>query len=88
MTDLLAHLVGVSCSGEEWTVYGPALGDQHRTLSLHYCGSHWLLKCHAGYNWEQIMAARRVLRLRFSVAQILGHSRVEGNEYRCSACCL
>ena len=57
MTDLLAHLSGVSPSGEGWNARCPAHDDQHQSLSVHHRDGKWLIKCHAGCAWEQIIAA-------------------------------
>jgi hypothetical protein len=57
MPDLLAHLDGVSRSGEGWTARCPAHDDQHQSLSVHYRDGRWLIKCHAGCEWEKIVDA-------------------------------
>src|SRR5262249_3805924 len=57
MTDLLARLNGVSRSGEGWTARCPAHEDQHNSLSVHNRNGRWLLKCHAGCGWEEIIGA-------------------------------
>ena len=57
MTDLLAHLAGVSRSGEGWTARCPAHDDHHRSLSVHHRDGKWLIKCHAGCDWQGIIAA-------------------------------
>src|SRR5262249_36426104 len=57
MTDLLALLTGVSRSGEGWTARCPAHEDQHNSLSVHNRNGRWLLKCHAGCGWEEIIGA-------------------------------
>jgi hypothetical protein len=57
MTDLLARLVGVRRSGEGWTSRCPAHEDQHNSLSIHHRDGRWLLKCHAGCGWQEIIEA-------------------------------
>jgi hypothetical protein len=57
MTDLLARLVGVCRSGEGWTSRCPAHEDQHNSLSIHHRDGRWLLKCHAGCGWREIIEA-------------------------------
>src|SRR5262245_39169552 len=57
MTDLLARLIGVSRSGEGWTARCPAHEDKHNRLSIHHRNGRWLLKCHAGCRWEEIIGA-------------------------------
>jgi len=57
MTDLLALLTGVSRSGEGWTARCPAHEDQHNSLSVHNRNGRWLLNCHAGCGWEEIIGA-------------------------------
>jgi len=57
MTDLLARLIGVSRSGEGWTARCPAHEDKHNSLSIHNRNGRWLLKCHAGCRWEEIIGA-------------------------------
>jgi hypothetical protein len=57
MTDLLARLAGVCRSGEGWTSRCPAHEDQHNSLSIHQRDGRWLLKCHAGCGWQEIIEA-------------------------------
>jgi putative DNA primase/helicase len=57
MTDLLSLLKGVARSGSGWTAKCPAHDDQHRSLSVDYRDGHWLVKCHAGCAWHQIVDA-------------------------------
>ena len=57
MTDLLARLVGVSRSGDGWTARCPAHDDRHNSLSIHHRDGRWLLKCHAGCEWQEIIEA-------------------------------
>jgi hypothetical protein len=57
MTDLLARLVGVSRSGDGWTARCPAHEDRHKSLSIHHRDGRWLLKCHAGCGWPEIIKA-------------------------------
>jgi hypothetical protein len=55
MTDLLARLNGVSPNGDGWTARCPAHEDQHNSLSVHNRDGRWLIKCHAGCEWDEIM---------------------------------
>ena len=57
MTDLLARLSGVSPNGDGWTARCPAHEDRHNSLSIHTRDGRWLIKCHAGCGWEEIMGA-------------------------------
>jgi len=57
MTDLLAPLKDVCRSGDGWTARCPAHADWHNSLSIHHRGGRWLLKCHAGRGWQEIMNA-------------------------------
>jgi len=57
MTDLLAHLAGVSRNGQGWTARCPAHDDRHNSLSVHQRDGRWLLTCHAGCGWQDIVAA-------------------------------
>jgi hypothetical protein len=57
MTDLLARLVGALCSGDGWTARCPAHEDRHNSLSIHLRDGRWLLKCHAGCGWQEIIEA-------------------------------
>ena len=57
MTNLLAHLTGVCRSGEGWTAHCPAHDDHHQSLSVDHRDGKWLINCHAGCAWEQIIAA-------------------------------
>jgi hypothetical protein len=55
--DILARLKGVHRSGEGWTAKCPAHKDNQNSLSIHHRDGKWLLKCHAGCDWETIIAA-------------------------------
>src|SRR5262249_24213714 len=55
MTDLLARLIGVTRSGEGWTARCPAHEDRHNSLSIHKRDGRWLLKCHTGCEWKEII---------------------------------
>ena len=57
MTDLLALLAGVCRSGDGWTARCPAHDDQHQSLSVHHRDGKWLIKCHAGCDWREIISA-------------------------------
>src|SRR3984893_9310255 len=60
MTDLLAQLKGVARSGDGWTARCPAHDDRHNSLSIHHRDGRWLLKCHAGCGWQEIVDALRI----------------------------
>jgi hypothetical protein len=60
MTDLLAQLKGVARSGDGWTARCPAHDDRHNSLSIHHRDGRWLLKCHAGCGWQDIIDALRI----------------------------
>jgi hypothetical protein len=55
MADLLAQLKGVGRSGDGWTARCPAHDDRHNSLSIHYRDGRWLLRCHAGCGWQEIV---------------------------------
>ena len=57
MTDLLAHLAGVCRSGDGWAACCPAHADQHQSLSVRHLDGKWLIKCHAGCDWREIISA-------------------------------
>jgi hypothetical protein len=57
MTDLLARLKGVEPSGDGWTARCPAHEDRHNSLSVHHRDGRWLVKCHAGCDWQAITDA-------------------------------
>src|SRR6266480_2509129 len=57
MTDLLAQLKDVCRSGDGWTARCPAHADRHNSLSIHHRNGRWLLKCHAGCGWREIINA-------------------------------
>jgi hypothetical protein len=57
MTDLLARLVGVSRCGDGLTARCPAHEDRHNSLSIHHRDGRWLVKCHAGCGYREIIAA-------------------------------
>jgi hypothetical protein len=60
MTDLLAQLKGVARSGDGWIVRCPAHDDRHNSLSIHHRDGRWLLRCHAGCGWQEIVDALRI----------------------------
>jgi hypothetical protein len=60
MTDLLAHLEGVRSSGDGWTARCPAHSDRHNSLNIHHRDGRWLLKCHAGCDWQAIVDALHI----------------------------
>jgi hypothetical protein len=55
MFDLLARLSGVAVSGDGWTARCPSHEDQHNSLSVRHHEGRWLLKCHAGCGWQDIL---------------------------------
>jgi hypothetical protein len=57
MTDLLAQLKDVCRSGDGWSARCPAHADRHNSLSIHHRDGRWLLKCHAGCGWREIINA-------------------------------
>jgi hypothetical protein len=57
MADLLARLHGVARSGDGWTARCPAHDDRHGSLSVHHRSGRWLLKCHAGCEWRDVVDA-------------------------------
>src|SRR5262249_41720592 len=57
MTDLLAHLAGVSRNGQGWTARCPAHDDRHNSLSVHQRDGRSLLTCHARCGCQDIVAA-------------------------------
>jgi hypothetical protein len=57
MTDFLARLNGVVRNGDGWVARCPAHDDQHASLSIHHRNGRWLVKCHAGCSWRQIIDA-------------------------------
>jgi hypothetical protein len=57
MTGLLARLKKVVPSGDGWTARCPAHDDRRNSLSIHHRDGRWLLKCHAGCEFKQIIGA-------------------------------
>jgi hypothetical protein len=57
MADLLTHFKGVARNGRGWTARCPAHGDRRNSLSIRYRDGRWLLKCHAGCDWREIINA-------------------------------
>jgi hypothetical protein len=57
MADLLAHLKSVRRSGDGWTARCPAHEDRRNSLSIHHRDGRWLLKCHGGCDWREIIKA-------------------------------
>jgi hypothetical protein len=55
MADLLAHFKGVRACGDGWTALCPGHPDQHNSLSIQRTDDRWLLKCHAGCDWREII---------------------------------
>jgi hypothetical protein len=60
MTDLLARLKNVVGSGDGWTARCPAHDDGRNSLSIHHRNGRWLLKCHAGCGFQEIIGALRM----------------------------
>src|SRR4249919_1470928 len=57
MADLLSHLAGVVSSGDGWSARCPAHDDEHQSLSVHHRDGKWLIKCHAGCGYQDVVAA-------------------------------
>jgi hypothetical protein len=57
MVDIPRLLKRVRRSGKGWTAQCPAHEDKENSLSVHHRDGKWLLKCHAGCTWEEIIAA-------------------------------
>ncbi len=57
MTNLLSRLPGVTQCGGGWTARCPAHNDHQNSLSVHHRDGRWLLKCHAGCAWQDIVGA-------------------------------
>jgi hypothetical protein len=57
MTDILARLHEVRRSGEGWTARCPGHDDHENSLSIGRREGKWLLKCHAGCDWRDIVNA-------------------------------
>ena len=55
--DLLDKFKGVRRVGRGWTARCPAHDDHQNSLSLSRSDGKWLLKCHAGCGWQEILAA-------------------------------
>jgi hypothetical protein len=55
--NILARLKGVRCGGKGWTAQCPAHEDEENSLSVHHRDGKWLVKCHAGCDWQAIIAA-------------------------------
>jgi hypothetical protein len=58
--DILARLKDVRRSGEGWTAKCPAHSDRQNSLSVHRRDGRWLLKCHAGCDWDAVLAAANI----------------------------
>jgi MarR family len=57
MVDIPVLLKRVRRSGKGWTAQCPAHEDKQNSLSVRHRDGKWLLKCHAGCTWEEIIAA-------------------------------
>jgi hypothetical protein len=57
MADILSRLRRVRRSGDGWTARCPAHDDHRNSLSVHHRDGRWLLKCHAGFEWQDIVNA-------------------------------
>src|SRR5687767_1620534 len=55
--DILPRLKAVHRSGDGWTARCPAHDDKLNSLSLSHRDGRWLLRCHAGCGWEDVVAA-------------------------------
>ena len=56
-TDFLARLTGVRRSGDGWTARCPGHDDRRNSLSIHHRNGRWLIRCHAGCGWREIVIA-------------------------------
>jgi hypothetical protein len=57
MVDILGRLKAVRRGGKGWTARCPAHDDQQNSLSITRGDGKWLLMCHAGCNFEAVIAA-------------------------------
>ena len=57
MNNILDRLAGVSRSGEGWSARCPAHEDRQNSLSIRHQDGRWLVNCHAGCSWQDILAA-------------------------------
>ena len=55
MATVLDRLENVRPAGHGWTARCPAHADRHNSLSINHDDSRWLLKCHAGCSWREII---------------------------------
>jgi hypothetical protein len=59
--DILARLKDVRRNGTGWTAKCPAHEDGQNSLSISRGDGKWLVHCHAGCGWQEIIAAIGVL---------------------------
>src|ERR1700730_13277650 len=59
--DILARLRDVRPNGAGWTAKCPAHEDGQNSLSISRGDGKWLVHCHAGCAWQEIIAAIGVL---------------------------
>ena len=59
--DILVRLKDVRPNGAGWTAKCPAHEDGQNSLSIHRRDGKWLVHCHAGCGWQEIIAAIGVL---------------------------
>jgi hypothetical protein len=55
VTSILHRLEDVRSTGDGWTARCPTHSDTHSSLSIHHRNGRWLLKCHAGCEWQEII---------------------------------
>lgn len=55
MADLLSRLKQVRRSGDSWTALCPSHDDHENSLSIAARDGKWLIKCHAGCDWSNII---------------------------------
>lgn len=78
MSDLLARLKNVIRSGGGWTARCPAHDDGRNSLSIHHRDGRWLLKCHAGCGFEEIIGALGMSAVDFLMMSPASRERAEG----------
>ncbi len=71
--DLLHRLSNVNRSGKGWTARCPAHDDRQNSLSIDHRDGRWLLKCHAGCDWQSILD-----RLGIASSALFSHPSIGG----------
>jgi hypothetical protein len=75
VTDLLVQLKDVCRSGDGRTARCPAHPDRHNSLTVHDREGCWLLKCHAGCGWQEIINALGIDGVLLSPIGLVGERR-------------